>query len=80
MKGYTIMLTAAHDNPDSCANTSFLEIACDVPGFDQMVSISLTALAADKDIQAWVAGCDSESESKVVALNIKKQHDLIDPK
>jgi len=37
-----------------------------------MVSISLTALAADKEIQAYVSGCDGENQAKVVALTIKK--------
>lgn len=37
-----------------------------------MVSISLTALAADKQITAWVSGCDSEGQANVAALTIKK--------
>ena len=71
-KGFTITLSSAHANPDSCADNLQLEVPCDTPGFDQMVSISLTALAADKEIQAYVSGCDGEAQAKVVALTIKK--------
>lgn len=71
-KGFTISLSSAHDNPDSCSDNIRLEVSCDTPGFNQMVSISLTALAADKEIQAYVSGCDGENKAKVVALTIKK--------
>ena len=71
-KGFTITLSSSHANPDSCADNLRLEVPCDAPGFDQMVSISLTALAADKEVQAYVSGCDGENQAKVVALTIKK--------
>jgi hypothetical protein len=71
-KGFTITLASAHENPDSCADNIRLEVPCDSPGFDQIVSISLTALAADKEVQAYVSGCDGENQAKVVALTIKK--------
>ena len=47
-KGFQVILATAHDNPDSCSSSTKVDIACDVPGFEQMVAISLTALAADK--------------------------------
>ena len=71
-KGFTITLSSAHANPDSCADNLQLEVPCDTPGFDQMVSISRTALAADKEIQAYVSGCDGEAQAKVVALTRSK--------
>ena len=71
-KGFTITLSSAHENPDSCADNLRLEVPCDTPGFDQIVSISLTALVADKEVQAYVSGCDGENQAKVVALTIKK--------
>ena len=71
-KSFTITLSSAHDNPDSCADNLQLEVPCSTPGFDQIVSIYLTALAADKEIQAYVSGCDGENQAKVVALTIKK--------
>ena len=71
-KGFTITLSSAHENPDSCADNLRLEVPCDTPDFDQIVSISLTALAADKEVQAYVSGCDGENQAKVVALTIKK--------
>ena len=71
-KGFTITLSSAHANPDSCQDNLRLEVPCDIPGFDQIVSISLTAMAADKEVQAYVSGCDAENQAKVVALTIKK--------
>ena len=71
-KGFEITLSTAHENPDGCDDHYRLEISCDLPGFDQMVSIALTALAADKQINAWVSGCDSQGQANVLALTIKK--------
>ncbi|USD19805.1 hypothetical protein MJO52_12005 [Microbulbifer variabilis] len=69
-KGFEITFAADHKNPDNCPHLRTVNLACDQPGYDTMVSMALTALAANKKIDAWVGSCDTEGHANVSTLVI----------
>lgn len=71
-KGFQIVLASEHANPDQCSSSIVLEVSCDAPAYETFVSIALAALVANKKVQAFVAGCDSEGQAKVIALTLQK--------
>lgn len=71
-RGFEVRLELGHFNPDGCKVSTVLSISCDHKAFNQLVSLSLTAMLADKKISAWVNGCNSDGKAIVKALSIHK--------
>ncbi len=69
-KGFQITLASAHVNPDTCDNDKTIDISCDHAGFNQLVSVALTAFTTKKKINAFVKDCDSEGQARVTAISI----------
>jgi hypothetical protein len=71
-KQFEITLEDSHTNPDSCSSSKVLNVSNDHAEFDSLAAISLTALSADKNINAYVSGCDTDEQAKVIAIRIHK--------
>lgn len=71
-KGLEIILEAPHKNPDGCNDLLVIDVACSSANFQSILSISLSALAANKKVDYWVSGCDANGQAKVITAMIKK--------
>lgn len=71
-KGLEIMLAAPHKNPDGCNDPIVIDVACAAANYQSILTLSLSALAADKKVDYWVSGCDVHGQAKVITAMIKK--------
>lgn len=71
-RGFELILAADHTNPDSCSVATRVSISCDHLAFNQLVSMSLAATMADKQVVAWLNGCNDDGKALVTALTIVK--------
>ena len=70
-KGFEITFANDHENPRECSNSRTVDLACNAPGFETMVSIALTAAATGKRINVWIDGCDSAGHGTVKAMALE---------
>jgi hypothetical protein len=70
-KGFEITFKANHNNPDSCSNSLVVDLACNQPGYQAMVSMVLTAAASKKPIDAWLVNCDLEGQARVTSVVVR---------
>lgn len=69
--GVEITLATAHNNPDSCSNSTVLQMSCNTETYKANLAIILTAFASGQTLEAWVSGCDSEGQAIIKAIKVK---------
>lgn len=70
-KGFEIGLASAHKNPDNCTSALDIELSCEHPAYQTMVSMILAAKLADKKLDFWLAGCGADGQAKVVTVKMQ---------
>ncbi len=58
-KGLEIQFYEDHSNPDNCSNSRIIDVSCNHPAYNTIVSISMVAFTTNKKISYWVSSCEN---------------------
>ena len=70
-RGFEVQLSAAHANPDACANDRILELDCAELWYLPSVAVFLTAFSLGAEVEAFVNGCDADGQALVKAVEMR---------
>lgn len=70
-QGFEVQLSAAHANPDGCADARILELSCDELWYLPSVSVFLTAYSLGATVDVFVNGCDGDGQAIVKAVRMQ---------
>ena len=58
-KGFEVEFYEDHSNPDNCSNSRIIDVSCNHPAHNTIVSISMVAFTTNKKISYWVSSCEN---------------------
>ena len=58
-KGLEIEFYEDHSNPDNCSNSRIIDVSCNHPAYNTIVSITMVAFTTNKKISYWVSSCEN---------------------
>lgn len=70
-KGFEITFVQPHLNPDTCANTSTIDLSCNHQAYETIVSMVLAAKISGKKVNFWVDGCGGDGNATVITARIQ---------
>ena len=70
-RGFEVLLSAPHANPDACASDRVLELSCEELWYLPSVAVYLTAFSLGAEVDAFVNGCDADGHALVKAVEMR---------